>query len=73
MKVVQFRNNNKLRCILLEILALAGPDNCDESIVEMLKKAVAMTELAGDEKAPVRGLGQLYQLGAPGALHHPGG
>lgn len=73
MKVVQFRNNNNLRCLLLEILALTGPDNCDESIVEMLKKAVAMTELAGDEKAPVRGPGQLYQLGAPGALHHPGG
>ena len=73
MTAVQFRNNNNLRGILLKIVAIAGPDNCDVDIVDLLNEALALTEIKGDEKAPIRGLCSSYQLGASGALHHPGG
>lgn len=72
MTAVQFRNNNNLRGILLKIVALAGPDNCDSDIVDMLNEALALAEASEDEKAPVRGHCVSYQLGTPGALHHPG-
>lgn len=73
MTAVQFRNNNNLRGVLLKILSLAGPDNCDVDIVDLLNEALALMEDKGDEKAPIRGLCSSYQLGAPCALHHPGG
>lgn len=73
MTAVQSRNNNNLRGILLKMAALAGPDNCDMDIVELLNEALALTDGRGDEKAPCRGPCSSYQIGAPGALHHPGG
>ncbi|MNE84361.1 hypothetical protein D3C80_1812600 [compost metagenome] len=68
-----FRYNNKLRSVLLKIVGAAGPDNCDADIIDMLNEALGLTENTGEEKAPMRGLCSSYQLGAPGALHHPGG
>jgi hypothetical protein len=50
MAAVQLINNNNLRGILLKIVAIAGPDNCDMDIVDLLNEALALTE--GDEKAP---------------------
>lgn len=59
MAAVQLINNNNVRGILLKIVAIAGPDNCDMEIVDLLNEALELTE--GDEKAPWVGAELLNQ------------
>lgn len=73
MKVVQLGNKNNLRDILARMVAIAGPDNCDDRIIMLLNDAVLLAEDMRQEKAPVRGHCSSYQPCSLGAVHHPGG
>ncbi|WP_303845742.1 hypothetical protein [Aeromonas sobria] len=59
----------KLRDIMIQMLELAGPDNCSDELRCLMEDALAITK---NEKAPWVGAALLNQAGLPRPGNHPG-